>query len=85
MSRQIIADLERDLEKVLVRYETEKEITTAEIVGTLSIVASQRRLKAILSYNVPFLRDLLEMPLEAVSGPPLGTVKLEREDDAMET
>ena len=83
--RQTIADLERDLEKVLVRYETEKEITAAEIVGTLSIVASQRRLKAILSYNVPFLRDLLEIPSETVSGPPLGTIKLERKDDDMET
>lgn len=69
--RQTIANLEKELSNILEKYE-EKEITTAEIVGVLTVLATQRSYKAISEHNVPFLRDLLEMPTEAVSGPPMG-------------
>lgn len=83
--RQTIANLERDLEKVLLAYE-DKEITTAEIVGTLTVVASRRAMRANLAAEVSFLRDLLEIPSEAVSGPPVGdTIQIERKDETMET
>lgn len=78
--RQQIANLEKELNNILEKYE-EKELTTAEIVGVLGILASQRSFKAISEASVPFLRNLLELPSEAVSGPPVGnTIQLERED-----
>ena len=71
--RQQIANLEKELSNILEKYE-EKEITTAEIVGVLTVLATQRSFKAICEHNVPFLRNILEMPTEAVSGPPEGEI-----------
>jgi hypothetical protein len=80
-----IADLEKELSEILGKYE-EKEMMTAEIVGVLHVLASQRTYKAISEHNVPFLRNLLEQPVEAVSGPPVGPVLTTIEGkDSMET
>ncbi len=80
--RQTIANLEKELESVLTRYESEYEITTAEVCGILGVLAAQRHIRAILPTCPDMLREVLETPVEAVSGPPTGNIiNLEREDD----
>ena len=72
MSRQVIAELELALDKVLRRYETEYEVTSAEIIGILEILKFQRGFKAVLPHSVDFLKELLEVPVLSQAGPPEG-------------
>ena len=74
MSRKIIAELELALEKVLVKYETEYEITTAEVVGILEILKSGRIMKAVMSHNVEEFKELLGVACLSEVGAPVGDI-----------
>jgi len=72
MSRKVIAELEKDLDKVLVRYETEYEITTAEMAGVLETLKTIRLVKAALPFMAGDLKEVLEEPVLSQAGAPEG-------------
>lgn len=73
MSRETITKLEHDLNDLLAIYETDHEITTAEVCGILGVLQFQRYLNAT------------NLPAEAVSGPPVGEILQLEGKDSMET
>jgi hypothetical protein len=85
MSRQLIANLEGELDAILIKYETEHEITLAEVVGILDNLKMKRQFVSMLPFVENELRSVLE-PVEAVSGPPEGqTITTFEGEDSMET
>jgi hypothetical protein len=84
--RQTIANLEKELDDILRRYETEHEITLAEVAGILDNLKLQRQFRVMLPFMKDELKNVLNEPVEAVSGAPMGEPLhiIEREDD-MET
>jgi hypothetical protein len=74
MSREVIAELESALSKVLVRYETEYEVTAAEVCGILGILQADRQLRAILPHCVNEIKEILGEPVLSHSGPPTGEI-----------
>jgi len=86
MSKETIDKLEKDLNRVLKRYEAECELTTAEICGVLGVLRTDREIRAILPYCVDLLKDLLGVSATSEGGAPVGEIiTLEgKEGDKME-
>jgi len=74
MSIKTIRSLEKDLNKVLKRYEAECEITTAEICGVLGVLRTDREIRALLPYCVDLLKDLLGIAAETEGAAPVGEI-----------
>lgn len=74
MSIKTIDNLERELAVVLRRYETEYEMTTAEICGVLGVLRTDRELRALLPYCVDLLNELLKIPAETTTNAPVGEI-----------
>ncbi len=85
MSRQLIAKLENEIDLVLRKYETEYEMTLAEIVGVLSNLASIRQQKNMLPFLKDELENLLEVPVLSKAGAPEGEIIHMEGKDSMET
>lgn len=74
MSKEIISKLENDLNKVLKEYEDNYEITAAEVCGVLSIIRTDKAMRALLPFCKDFLKDLLELPAISEGGAPVGKI-----------
>lgn len=81
-----IEDLSTSLDNILRKFETERELTCAETVGVLENLKLERQLNSMLPLCGHLLREALEEPVEAVSGPPTGPIITKFEgEDSMET